>query len=266
MRKLIASIAIIVIGFCLDSCYTNPVTGRKTLNLVDQSTMRSMANEEYSKFLAQNPPQKGTRDFEMVQRLGGRMAAAVQQYLSSIGQSELISDYQWEFNLVNNDAANAWCMPGGKVAVYTGILPLAQNEAGLATVVGHEIAHAVSRHANERASQQLAASYGGQVLGGLLGSNPSAASQVFGLAVGIGTQGALLKFSRDQESEADRMGLIFMALAGYNPNEALNFWSRMSAQSKSNPPEILSTHPSDQTRVNNIRKWMPEAMTYYKPQ
>jgi predicted Zn-dependent protease len=194
------------------------------------------------------------------------MATAVQQYLSSIGQLELINGYQWEFNLVNNAQANAWCMPGGKVAVYTGLMPLVQNEAGLATVVGHEIAHAVARHANERTSQQLAAQFGGQALGSVLGSNPGAASQIFGAAVGLGTQVGLLKFSRDQESEADQMGLIFMALAGYNPNEAVNFWTRMSsAKTGGAPPEILSTHPSDKTRMNNIRKWIPEAMKHYKP-
>jgi predicted Zn-dependent protease len=266
MKKVVLILSMFFLGMGSYSCYTNPVTGRKALNLVDEGTMRSMANQEYSKFLAQSPPQAGTRDAEMVQRLGARIAQGVQVYLNQIGQSHLISGYQWEFNLVNNAAANAWCMPGGKVAVYSGILPLSQNEAGLATVVGHEIAHAVARHANERTSQQLAAQFGGQALGAIMGANPGAASQVFGVAVGLGTQGALLKFSRDQESEADKMGLIFMALAGYNPNEALNFWSRMSNQSKSNPPEILSTHPSDQTRIRNIRKWIPEALKYYKPQ
>lgn len=266
MKRLLLSICIISFSVSFYSCYKNPVTGRSALNLVDESEMRSMANQQYAAFLSSNSPQKGTRDAEMVQRVGGKMATAVQQYLSSIGQSGLISGYQWEFNLVNNNEANAWCMPGGKVAVYTGLMPLVGNEAGLATVVGHEIAHAVSRHANERASQQLAAEFGGQALGAVLGSNPGAASQVFGAAVGIGTQGALLKFSRDQESEADHMGVIFMALAGYNPNEALNFWSRMSAKAGAKPPEILSTHPSDQTRMNNLRKWIPEAMKYYKPQ
>lgn len=266
MKRLILALSLFLLGSGLYSCYTNPVTGRKALSLVDEGTMRQMASQEYASFLTANRPQKGTRDAEMVQRVGSRLASAVQQYLSSKGQSDLISGYQWEFNLVNNNEANAWCMPGGKVAVYTGIMPLAQNEAGLATVVGHEIAHAVARHASERASQQVAAQFGGQALGAVLGSNPGAASQIFNAAVGVGAQGALLKFSRDQESEADQMGVIFMAMAGYNPNEAINFWTRMSSKGGSAPPEILSTHPSDQTRMNNLRKWIPEAMKYYKPQ
>lgn len=265
MKRKLLAFCLILLSSTLHSCFTNPITGRKSLSLVDDASMRQMANQEYASFLSQNRPQKGTRDAEMVQRVGTRLAAAVQQYLSSIGQQSLIDGYQWEFNLVNNNEANAWCMPGGKVAVYTGIMPLAQNEAGLATVLGHEIAHAVARHSSERASDEIAAQLGTETLGALMGSNPSVASQVFQTAVGIGAQGALLKFSRTQESEADHMGLIFMALAGYNPNEALNFWTRMSAQGGANPPEILSTHPSDQTRINNLKKWIPEAMKYYKP-
>jgi predicted Zn-dependent protease len=266
MKKLLLIFSLFAITTTLYSCYTNPITGRKSLSLVDASTMQQMAAQEYASFLATNKPQRGTRDAEMVQRVGTRLASAVQTYLRSINQTQLISGYNWEFNLVNNNEANAWCMPGGKVAVYTGIMPLAQNEAGLSTVMGHEIAHAVARHSSERASQELVAQYGSQALSAVLGSNPGAASQVFNAAVGIGAQGALLKFSRDQESEADHMGVIFMSLAGYNPNEALNFWSRMAAQSGSNPPEILSSHPSDQTRINNLRQWIPDAMKYYKPQ
>lgn len=265
MKRLFVAFALVLCAGSLYSCFTNPITGRKSLSLVDDATMRQMADQQYNQFLSANRPQKGTANAEMVQRVGSRMATAVQQYLSSIGQTELISGYQWEFNLVNNNEANAWCMPGGKVAVYTGIIPLTQNEAGLATVMGHEIAHAISKHSNERASQQLAAEGITQTLGALAGSNPGTATKVFNMAVGVGAQGALLKFSRDQESEADHMGVIFMAMAGYNPNEALNFWTRMSAKGGAKPPEILSTHPSDQTRMNNLRKWIPEAMKYYKP-
>ncbi len=250
----------------LASCFTNPVTGRRSLNLVDEGTMRSMANQEYASFLSTNRPVNGSRDAEMVDRIGKKMSVAVQNYLQSIGQTELVNGWQWQFNLVNNNQANAWCMPGGKVVVYSGILPLTQNEAGLATVMGHEIAHAVARHGNERMSQQLAAQAGGQTLSALIGTKPGVAGQLFNTAIGLGSQGVLLKFSRDQESEADKMGLIFMALAGYNPNEAVNFWSRMAAKGGQQPPEFLSTHPSDQTRINNIKKWLPEAMKYYKPQ
>ena len=266
MKKTGFALVFIALLAGFASCFKNPVTGRSSVNLVDESTMRSTANQQYASFLATNPPVNGTRDAEMVQRVGNKMAAAVQQYLSSINQSSLVSGYQWQFNLVNNNEANAWCMPGGKVAVYTGIMPLAQNEAGLATVMGHEIAHAVARHASERASDQIAAQYSGEVLSAIFGSNPGTAAQIFNTAVGVGAQGLLLKFSRNQESEADHMGVIFMALAGYNPNEAINFWTRMSSQGGSKPPEILSTHPSDQTRMNDLRKWIPEAMKYYKPQ
>jgi len=266
MRKLSYLLFVLLGSFLLYSCYSNPITGRRALNLVDESTMRTAASQQYAAFLTENRPQRGTRDAEMVQRVGSRLAQAVQTYLAQRGQSELISGYQWEYNLVNNNQANAWCMPGGKIAVYTGIMPLAANEAGLATVVGHEIAHAVARHANERVSQQMAAEYGGQTLGAVPGSNPGAAGSIFGGLYGLGAQGALLKFSRDQESEADHMGLIIMAMAGYNPNESINFWQRMTAKANgSKPPEILSTHPSDQTRMNNLRKWIPEAMKYYKP-
>lgn len=265
MKKILYALSVIVLSVILYSCYKNPITGRSTLNLVDESTMREMANREYVAFLSTNRPVTGTRDAEMVQRVGQRLASSVQSYLSSKGQTELISGYQWQFNLVNNNQANAWCMPGGKVVVYSGLMPLVQNEAGLAVVMGHEIAHAIARHSNERVSQQLAAQYGSQALGGLLGSNPGAASAIFNAAVGIGAQGLLLKYSRDQETEADQMGLIFMAMAGYNPNEAIAFWQRMSAQGGSKPPEILSTHPSDSRRINDIRRFIPTAMQYYKP-
>jgi predicted Zn-dependent protease len=265
MKKFFIILLSVASFSTLYSCYRNPVTGRNTLNLVDESTMRTMANQEYAAFLSTNAPVKGTRDAEMVSRVGAQLASAVQQYLSSTGQQSQISGYQWEFNLVNNNQANAWCMPGGKVVVYSGIMPVVQNEVGLAVVMGHEIAHAIARHSNERASQQVAAQ-GGQALASVLTNNPGTASQIFNTAVGIGGQLTLLKFSRDQESEADQMGLIFMALAGYNPNEALNFWQRMSAQSKgAKPPEFLSTHPSDATRIANIKKHIPTAMSYYKP-
>ncbi len=258
MKKTVLYISALAISLGLYSCYSNPVTGRKALNLVSEDEMRAAANTEYAKFKASNPPVTSGNDAQLVKTLGNKMATAVQQYLASINQANLVAGYQWEFNLFNNNEANAWCMPGGKVAVYTGILPLTQNEAGLAAVMGHEIAHAVARHANERMSQQAA----GQTLTQILGS--ATGSQTFGTVVGIGGTGLLLKFSRDQESEADRMGLIFMAMSGYDPNEAITFWERMSTKGGAKPPEILSTHPSDATRIANIKKHIPEAMKYYK--
>lgn len=264
MKKVFVAIFLLCITATLYSCFKNPVTGRSSLNLVDESTMRQMANQEYATFLTTNTPVNGTRDAEMVARVGGKMSAAVQQYLAGKGQQSLTSGYLWQFNLVNNNEANAWCMPGGKVVVYSGIMPIVQNEVGLAVVMGHEIAHAIARHSNERTSQQLAAQ-GGQALAGILSSDPTVASRIFNTAVGVGGQLALLKFSRDQESEADQMGLIFMALAGYNPNEAVTFWQRMATQGGQKPPEFLSTHPSDARRVADIKSHLPEAMKYYKP-
>lgn len=266
MRKLLFAFTSLALATTLYSCYENPVTGRSSLNLVDESTMSQMANQEYTSFLSTNAPVKGTRDAEMVQRIGTRMAAAVQTYLTQKGQQNLISGYQWQFNLVNKNEANAWCMPGGKVVVYTGILPLTQNEAGLAVVMGHEIAHAIARHGNERMSQQLAVQAGGQALSAALSSKPALTQSIFNSAYGVGSSLGVLKYSRDHESEADQMGLIFMALAGYNPNEAISFWQRMGAKAGQKPPEFLSTHPSDATRISQIKKWIPEAMKYYKPQ
>lgn len=251
---------------CLESCYKNPVTGRSSVNIVDEGQMRSLATQQYAAFLSANPPVgSGSRDVDMVQRVGSRLATATQTYLAQKGQSSLIAGYEWQFNLVNNNEANAWCMPGGKVVVYSGIMPLVQNETGLATVLGHEIAHAISRHGNERMSQQLLAQAGGAALSVALANQPGQTQNIFNSVYGVGSQLGTLSYSRKHESEADHIGLIFMALAGYNPNEATAFWQRMAAKGGQKPPEILSTHPSDATRISQIKKWIPEAMNYYKP-
>jgi predicted Zn-dependent protease len=265
--KLLAPALAAVLSFT--SCFTNPVTGRRGLNLVDEGTMRTMAVQEYTSFLSQNRPVSSgsSRDAEMVKRVGTRIAGAVGTYLNSIGQAQLIEGYQWEFNLVNNKDANAWCMPGGKVVVYSGLLPYTQNEAALSIVMGHEIAHAVARHGNERMSQQLALQAGGMALQAALSSRPAQTQNMFLTAFGVGGQLGVLKHSRTQESEADRMGLIFAALGGYNPNEAIPFWQRMASQNNSaRPPEILSSHPSDERRIADIQRVLPEAMKYYRPQ
>lgn len=269
MKRKISFAAIALSAtLAFSSCYTNPVTGRRGLSLVDEGQMVQMANQQYTAFLSENRPVPSSqRDAAMVKRVGTRLQGAVQTYLASIGQQGVIEGYQWEFNLVNDNQANAWCMPGGKVVVYSGLLPLTQNEAGLAIVMGHEIGHAVARHSAERMSQQLALQAGSQTLGAIISTRPSQAANLFNMAVGVGGQLGTLKFARNQESEADRMGLIFAALGGYNPNEAIPFWQRMAAASGGNkPPEILSTHPSDATRINNIQRLLPEAMKYYRPQ
>ena len=179
--------------------------------------------------------------------------------------SDRIEGFEWEFNLVKDDAVNAWCMPGGKVVVYTGILPITKNETGLAVVMGHEIAHAIARHGNERMSQQILLQYGGQTLDILLSSKPDEMRNLFLTSYGVAGGMGSLAFSRSQETEADKLGLVFMGMAGYNPEEAVTFWERMSNVGGSKPPEILSTHPSDETRINNLRAYLPEAMKYYKP-
>lgn len=263
MKNLRFILFVTAICTLANSCFTNPVTGRKSLNLAEESDIAKMANTQYTSFLSTNPLVQGTGDANMVKRVGAKMAAAVTEYLASKGQQNLVSGYAWEFNLVNNAQANAWCMPGGKVVVYSGILPLTQNETGLAVVMGHEIAHAVARHGNERLSAQLVAEFGGQTLSALMSSNSAGAQQVFNTVYGLGAGGAVLAYSRKHETEADEMGLYFMALAGYDPNEAINFWQRMAAKGGAKPPEFLSTHPSDSRRIQDIKGWIPRATQYY---
>ncbi len=265
MKNILFSLAIgtaLITSF--SSCHKNSVTGRRGINLLPESQMRTMANQQYTSFLSTNRPVKGTQDEQMVKRAGQRISNAVTNYFNKRGEGDLIKGYQWEFNLVDENSANAWCMPGGKVVFYTGILPLTQNENGVAVVMGHEIAHAIARHGNERMSQGLVAqgiAIGGQLA---LSGNPQAAN-AFNQAFGIGGQLGMLAYSRKHESEADNMGLRFMALAGYNPNEAVAFWQRMKAAGGQKPPEILSTHPHDDRRIADIQELMPTAMKYYRP-
>ena len=199
----------------------------------------------------------------MVVRVGKNIENAVNMYYKANGMESLLSGYSWEFSLIKDSQVNAFCMPGGKIVIYEGILPYTQTEAGLAVVVGHEVAHAVAKHANERMSQQMIAQYGSAAIGGLLNKS-SATVQIIGNTVyGLGTQyGVMLPYSRKQEYEADHLGLVFMAIAGYNPNDAIPFWQRMSTQGSS-APEFLSTHPSDENRIAEMKKRMPEAMEYY---
>jgi predicted Zn-dependent protease len=250
----------------LTACTAAPLTGRKQLILVPQETMLSMSFTEYGDFLKQNPPVPPNYGSELVNRVGTRIQGAVEQFFASKGMSKKLTGYKWEFQLVNNPQVNAWCMPGGKVVVYGGILPVAQGEAGLAVVMGHEIAHAVANHGNERMSQGLLAQLGGTALDTALKEKPDETRQLWMTAFGAGAQyGVLLPFSRTQESEADHLGLIFMAMAGYDPHEAPEFWKRMAAKASGKaPPEFASTHPSDETRMKQIEQELPEAMTYYK--
>lgn len=243
------------------ACSTVPLTGRKQLNLANSQAIQQQSDQAYRQFL-KDPSTKvvtGTADAQRVRTVGSRIASAIERYMSQNGYSSQY-DFQWEFNTIQSKDINAWCMPGGKVAVYTGIFPVTQTDAGLATVMGHEIAHAIARHAEERYSQMA----GAQLIGGVVGATTG--SQTMVDLYGLGGQLALLKYGRKQESEADRLGLIFMAMAGYNPEAAVSFWQRM-AQAKQGggaPPEFLSTHPSDERRIADIQKRLPEARQYYR--
>ncbi len=260
---LFASAAIFI-----SACTTNAVTGRKQLSLVSESALQEEAVSQYRSFLSQNKvvSDNNSRDAEMVRRVGSRIANAITQYYTAQGKGNVLDGYKWEFNLVDNKEVNAWCMPGGKVVVYTGLFTVAQNEAQLAIVLGHEITHAVASHGQERISQAMLAQ-GLGVAGGAVFGN-SQAGNIFNNIYGpAATLGVLLPNSRNQELEADHYGLIFAAMAGYNPQEAIPFWTRMAnmANSGSKPPPFLSTHPADEQRIQKIKGYMKEALSYYKP-
>jgi predicted Zn-dependent protease len=252
---------------CCVSCSDVAITGRKQFNIVPDSTLNSMAATEYGQFLSENKKSTNAEQTAMVQKVGTRIANAVETYCNANGMADRIKGYNWEFNLVESEEINAWCMPGGKVVFYTGILPVTKDETGMAVVMGHEIAHAVARHGGERMSQGLLIEMGGMALSEAIASRPAATQELFMKSYGIGANvGYLLPYSRLQENEADRLGLIFMAMAGYDPQAAVGFWERMANQGDATqkPPELLSTHPADQTRINNLKNFMPEAMSYYK--
>lgn len=263
MRK---AILFVFTTLLLIACSRVPITERNQLTVIPQGQLRSMAFEQYNQFLAAEQVITGTPEAEMVQRVGSKLAAATEQYLRDNNLSEKIEGFQWEYKLISNEQANAFCMPGGKIAVFTGILPITKDETGLAVVLGHEIAHAVAKHGNERMSQELATQLGGIALDVALSQKPEQTRQIFMAAYGLGTQvGVLLPYSRLHETEADKLGLIFMALAGYNPEEALDFWQRMQQNSSGTaPPEFLSTHPSHETRIETIRNYLPKAKKYYR--
>jgi predicted Zn-dependent protease len=250
----------------LASCSTVPLTGREQLNFIPDSQMNSLSLTEYKDYISSHQLSSDTAQTQMVKNVGARIQKAVETYCAQNNLSDRIAGYKWEFNLVVDSNVNAFAMPGGKVVVNTGIIPVAQNEEGLAVVMGHEISHVIARHGSERMSQGLLVEMGGVALSTAMSNNAAATSELFMKSYGVGTQyGILLPYSRAHETEADHLGLIFMAMAGYNPNAAVDFWQRMAAASKgSKPIEFLSTHPADQTRINNLKKFMPEAMKYYK--
>jgi predicted Zn-dependent protease len=262
----IQKISLPIILLLILSCATAPITGRKQLLLIPNSELNTMSFQQYSEFLSTNKLSGDKQQTAVVKEVGLKIQRAVEQYFAQQGNSGHLRGYDWEFNLVEDSAVNAWCMPGGKVVVYTGILPITKDATGLAVVMGHEIAHAVANHGNERMSQGLVTQLGGMALAKALETKKEETRNLFLTAFGIGaTVGVLLPYSRTQESESDHLGLIFMAMAGYNPNEAVSFWERMAAGKSGAPPEFLSTHPSDATRIRKIREALPEAMQYYRP-
>lgn len=267
MKKITKSLlSLIAIVLIYQACTVVPLTGRKQLNLMPESEMISMSLTNYTDFMKTNPPSADKRNSEIVKEVGTNISAAVIKYFSDNNLSDRLAGYQWEFNLVKNDSVpNAWCMPGGKVVVYSGILPYTKDANGLAVVLSHEIAHAVARHGNERMSQEMIAQFGSVALNEVIKEKPEQTKAIFNGAYGLGAQyGVMLPYSRDHELEADKLGLIFMAMAGYDPSTAITFWERMSAMGGQKPPEFMSTHPSDATRINKIKAALPEAQKYYK--
>jgi len=262
--KPVILVAIFMLTILL-SCSRVPITGRQQLNLLPSSQMLSMSFQQYDDFLETNKISKDATQTAMVKRVGSKIQRAVEDYFALKGMAQELKGYSWEFNLIDNKEANAWCMPGGKVVFYTGILPITKDETGMAVVMGHEVAHAIAEHGNERMSQGMLTQLGGMALAVAIQEKPEQTQALWMTAFGVGSQvGVMLPFSRLHESEADRLGLIFMAMAGYNPQQAVSFWQRMAEMKGGQaPPEFISTHPSDATRIEQIKKWLPEAMTYY---
>lgn len=262
-------LSLFLVAAIIIACSTNKITGRSQFTLLPEAELQQMALTEYQTFLSSNKvvASSSSRDADMVNRIGQRIVGAINTYYAQNNMKDDLQGYNWETKLVQSDQANAWCMPGGKIVVYTGLLPISQNEAALANVLGHEVSHALFSHTNERMSQQVAAQYGTSILDAFMANKSSnTMRQIFGTAVGVGSQLGMLAFSRKQELEADRYGMIWAAMAGYNPQESVSLWQRMqSAAGSGAPPEFLSTHPGPERRIEQLQKYMPEAMKYYRP-
>jgi predicted Zn-dependent protease len=262
--------SIFIIAAFAVACSRNALSNKNQFKLFKESDLQTMSTEQYQQFLSSSKIVSGTtnRDAEMVRRVGVRITKAVEAYYNDVlKKPNALAGFKWEYNLVDNKEVNAWCMPGGKIVVYTGLLPISQNEAALAVVMGHEVSHALLQHGNERMSAQLGTEVVGTGLQVALSSKPVETQNAFLTAFGVGSQvGLLLPFSRNQESDADEWGLKFAAMAGYNPEEAISLWERMEkAGSGQKPPEFLSTHPSEGKRIEHLKQVMPDAMKLYKP-
>ena len=235
------------------------------MKLLPETKLIAMANTEYTKFLSANTVLPATdTNVILVRKVGSKISAEITKYMAEQKQSKRLTGYKWEFNVVQSKTVNAWCMPGGKVVVYTGLLPVTKDENGLAVVMGHEIAHAIAQHGNERMSQQLAIQMGGTALAVAMETQPAQTANIFNQVYGVGSTLGALAYSRKHEAEADKLGLCFMAMAGYDPNHAVTFWERMSKSGGGGGMEILSTHPSDETRIKEIKAYIPKAMKFYK--
>lgn len=265
-----SSVAAIALVILIWACQRVPLTGRKQfVGLVSNEQMMTMSFTEYKGFMDTSKVITSSNDAAMIARVGGRIKTAVENYLIQNNYSQIIDGYQWEFKLVQSKELNAWCMPGGKVCFYSGILPVCKDEAGVAVVMGHEIAHAIASHGRERASEAMAAqglTQVGAVAAGVYTGNQQV-MDIVGQVLGVGSQlGVVLPNSRRQESEADKLGLIFMSMAGYNPQNAVDFWKRMQAagEKSQKPPKLLSTHPADEVRIADLEKQLPQAIKYYQ--
>ncbi|MBQ9232246.1 MAG: M48 family metallopeptidase [Prevotella sp.] len=268
--KNVKVILLSVVALILVSCGTTstvPITGRKQNLIVSDEQVLSLSNQQYQEYMKTAKASTNATNTAMVKRVGQNLANAVVSYLNANGLGAEVSQYKWEFNLVQDKQVNAFCMPGGKIVVYEGILPVTQDEASLAIVLGHEIAHAVAKHSAERLSNAYKQQYGLQVISAVAqGAGASSTLTQLGTQVlGVGAQAWSSGFSRKQESEADHMGLIFAAMAGYDPQVAVNFWQRMSSATGGGSSSIFSDHPTDATRIQQIQGWLPEAKQYYKP-
>lgn len=267
VRFMLMALATAIVMSC-GTTRTVPITGRKQNILVSDEQVLSLSNKEYTDYMKSAKLSTNSANTAMVKRVGQRLATAVEKYLSEHGMQAETKEYSWEFNLVQDQSVNAFCMPGGKIVVYEGLLPVTKDEASLAIVLGHEIAHAVAKHSAEQMSKQIKNQYGTEILGQVLNAAgvSSGTTQLAQIIAQKGLQFRSLKYSRDNESEADRMGLIFAAMAGYDPNVAISFWQRMAQMTgNSNQSDVFSDHPSDAKRIAAIKQELPEALTYYKP-
>lgn len=260
-KSIFSTFLVVLLVF---SCQRVPLTGRSQFTPLPESQILSLSFQNYNEVLKSNQLSNDQEDVQMIRSVGEKISSSVENYFREKNLTDRIDNFRWEFNLIKDDnMVNAWCMPGGKVAFYTGILPICEDENGVATVMSHEIAHAIAKHGNERMAQQLAVQLGGTALSVALSEQPETTQRLALSAFGLGAQfGVLLPYSRQHELEADELGIYFMAMAGYDTSDAINFWQRMASQGGSRPPEFLSTHPAPENRINNIRETIPKAQKF----